>query len=790
MRFSRPVLLPLIALLVLVGCTRDPNVAKHRYLESGNRYFSKGKYKEAAIMYKDALQKDLMFGPAHYKLALTSLKLGQAAAAVTEFRKAIDTLPKNNPDHWDAMVKLSEIYLAVAHDKPYLEEIDGYTKQLLALDANSFDGHRLLGDLNFVRAQQDYSTSNREQGKKELDAALAEYRKADSVKPGQQGVLMQMARVDTAEQQWAEAEKLYQQVIAKDKTFQPAYTELYRLYMFQQKPDQGEQVLKQAFQNNPKQFAFLTALATHYSMLKRRDDMVKVLDQIKSHAKEYPAAYLKVGDFYFRLGDADSAVREYKDGMANDAKQKATYQKRIIEVLMRQGKRTEAAEINQQILKDNPNDTDAKGLEATLLLDKGDILKAMTELQAVVNRAPDNPIAHFQLGRAHAARGELELARQQFEKALELQPNNIQARLALAQLEVSRGQFDVALKAAGQVIALDRNNMTARLISSAALMGEKKFTESRQLLDSMLKAQPNSPDVLFQLGVVNLAENKYKDAEENFRKSYDLNPASTRGLMGIVETDMAQNKADAALALLQTESAKEPNKLDLKVAIGNTAVRAGKYDMAIQAYNGVLDSLDKNAKQRGDIYLRLGETYRRKGDPNDAIVALKKAREILPDNVVVLSTLALVLDNNGRWEEAKQVYDASLRIKTDDPVVLNNDAFIMAEHGGDLDQALSMAVKAKQLLPNLSEVSDTLGWIYLKKQMSQQAVDIFKELVQKDPQASTYRYHLAMAFKQKGDWPHAAEEAQTALKYNPAPAEKQKIQYLLTQIGGGITPTR
>lgn len=791
MRLIRLVLLPSIVMFLFVGCNRDPNVVKRRYLESGNRYFTRAKYKEAAIMYKDALQKDLLFGPAHYKLALTWLKLGQASGAVTEFRKAIDTLPKNDPDHWDSVVKLSEIYLAAAHDKQYLEEVDSNIKQLLARDANSFDGHRLLGDLNFVRAQQDYASSNRDQGKQELDTALAEYRKADAVKPGQQGVLMQIARVDTAEQNFAEAEKLYQQVIDKDKTFQLAYTELYRLYMFQQKTNEGEQILKLAFHNNPTQYSFLTALAMHYSVMKRRDDMVSVLQQIKSHAKDYPQAYLKVGDFYFlRLGDVDSAVREYRDGIANDPKQKATYQKRIIEAYMRQGKRAEAADINQQILKDNPNDTDAKGLEATLLLDKGDILRALTELQGVVSRAPDNPVAHFQLGRAHAAHGDVELARQEFEKTLEIQPNNLQARLALAQLEVTRGEYDAALKAAQQVTQLDRNNKNAQLIESAALMGQKKFTDSRTLLDGMLKLDPNSPDVLFQLGVVNLAENKYKDAEEDFRKSYDLNPASTRGLMGVVETQMAQNKPDAALAILQSESVKEPNKLDLKVAIGNTAVRAGKYDLAIQSYNSVLDSLDKNAKQRGDVYLRLGETYRRKGDPNDSIAALKKARDVLPENVVVLSTLALVLDSSGRWQEAKQVYDASLKIKPDDPVVLNNDAFIMAEHGGDLDQALAMAVKAKQLLPDLAEVNDTLGWIYLKKTMSEQAVEIFKNLVQKDPQASTYRYHLAMAFAQKGDTPHAAQEAQDALKYNPTPVERQKIQELLARVGGGIAPSR
>jgi len=64
-----------------------------------------------------------------------------------------------------------------------------------------------------------------------------------------------------------------------------------------------------------------------------------VLQQIKSHAKEFDQAYLRVGEFYLRMGDGDSAIREYKEGMAKDAKKKATYQKAIIEVLMHQGKR-------------------------------------------------------------------------------------------------------------------------------------------------------------------------------------------------------------------------------------------------------------------------------------------------------------------------------------------------------------------------------------------------------------------------------------------------------------------
>jgi hypothetical protein len=38
-----------------------------------------GKFKEASIMYRDALQKDLRYGAAHYKLGLTYVRLGQLA---------------------------------------------------------------------------------------------------------------------------------------------------------------------------------------------------------------------------------------------------------------------------------------------------------------------------------------------------------------------------------------------------------------------------------------------------------------------------------------------------------------------------------------------------------------------------------------------------------------------------------------------------------------------------------------------------------------------------------------
>jgi tetratricopeptide (TPR) repeat protein len=782
---TRIVPILLAVLLGLVSCTRDPNVAKVRYLESGNKYFAKGKYKEARIMYKNALQKDQRFGPAYYKLGLAALQLGSGSEAVQALRRALELLPPTNPDHWNAGIRLSEIYLAVGRtQKDLLNDVDRFCADLLKKDPNSFDGHRLLGDLNFARSLDAYSTARKDDGQRLLGTAIAEYEKANTIKPGQVSVLLQLARTYAGSGNYAKAEQLFHEVLDKDKSHQAAYTELYRLLMFEKKFADAEQLLKTAFQNNPKQYYYLTSLAAHYAMLGKRDAMLQTLQEIKSHAGDYPQAYQVVGDFYLRLGDGDSAIKEYREGAGKDASNKLTYEKRIIEVLMRQGKRAEAADLNSQILKDHPNDPDAKGLAATFMLDKGDVARALSELQALVTRAPDNPVARFNLGRAHLARHEWEEARQAFQKAVELRPDYVMARLALAQLQVSRGDYDGALTAANQILAIDRNNLNARLIQSAALMGQKKFGDSQTLLEGMAKASPASPSVFYQLGVVNLAQRKFKDAEDAFRKAYQLNPANSRGLMGVVQTDLAQNKPDAALQLLRDEVAKSPDRTDLRLALGNTAAQTGHFDEALGAFTAYLNGLDKNSKQRGDAYLLIGEVYRRKNDDASAIANLQQARQILPDNSVVLSTLALTLDHAGKWSEAKQVYESALKVGSDNGIVLNNLAYLMAEHNGDLDDALTKAGRAKQLLPNTAEVSDTLGWIYLKKNLSDSAIQIFKELVQKAPNQATFRYHLAMAYSQKGDKPNAIKELQQALKESPSKDEKDKIQQLLSRLNG------
>jgi tetratricopeptide (TPR) repeat protein len=245
---------------------------------------------------------------------------------------------------------------------------------------------------------------------------------------------------------------------------------------------------------------------------------------------------------------------------------------------------------------------------------------------------------------------------------------------------------------------------------------------------------------------------------------------------------MAQQRADDAIQLLQAEAKKNPTRLEYHLNIGNLAMRAARYELAIQEFLTVLNRIDKYSRAAGDLYFRIGEAYRRKGDQDFSVIMLRQAKELLPGNTVVLATLALALEKGGQKEAAAREYKSALDADPNNAAALNNLAFLLCENGGDLDVALKCAMRARELQPDSQGVADTLGWIYVKKNMTDQAIGILRAVVKDSPARSTPHYHLGVALKQKGELPAAIEELKAALKYNPANDEERQINELLQKI--------
>jgi tetratricopeptide (TPR) repeat protein len=765
---SRKLLTLLPLLLILASCSRDPRVQAQHLVDNGNKFFDKGKYKEAALMYQRAFRKDLRFGEAYYRLALTDLKLGGYGEAVRMLQRAVDLQPTNI----DAITKLADLYLLAstqdrAHSATEEKDAKDLVDKLLKMDPRSYDAQRILGEMALRHRQP--------------SEAVKELALANEIKPDQQDVVITYFQALVQNDQFADAEKLAHEMMAKQPNYAPIYDILYLQFMRLKRPDDAEKILILKSGNNPQRANYLMQLALHYYLLNRRSDMDAIIQRVTDE-KKFPEGHLLAGDFfYFRAREYDHAELQYEAAMKAFPKDKAVYQKRLVELNATLGKKQEANQLIAAILKDNPKDNDAIAMRAALMLTPGDrqqINMAANDLQSLVSKTPGNHLLQFNLARALIAKGDIEGARVHLEDAVKIRSDFIAAREILARIYLSKGDPAKALKASDEIIVFDHGNLQAHLTRSSSLLALGDRDKAREELDFIAKAYPQNPDARYQVGYLALQDRDYKKAEQVFGDLYKSSPGDRRGFVGVTETMIAQGHMNDAIKETEKAVEREPERRDLKLFLANDYKRAERYDEAIRIYQKLLDKEPKNP----DLLFRTAETLRLKGDLNSAMENFRRCSQAAPADTTCLTLLAMILQGTGRDDQAKPIYEQILKIQPDHPVALNNLAYIKAQEGVDLDQALTMAQRAVQRAPASLDLNDTLGWVYIKKNLSENAVHIFSDLVQKDPNNPTFHYHYAMALAQKGDKPSARREYETALSHKPSKEEEQKIHEQLQKM--------
>jgi tetratricopeptide (TPR) repeat protein len=762
-------LLPLfLVLLLAASCTRDPKVEAQRQLENANKFFAKGKYREASIMYRRALQKDLRFGEAYYRLALTEIKLGNYGEALKWLRRAVELQPTNT----DAITKLADLYLqgamTVATQRSFLiGEVKDLSDKLLKLNPDSYDGHRLKGQVLLLS--------------RDAPGAIAEFEKANKASPNQAALVLVYFTALVYNNQFPEAEKLAQEFIDKNKTDSRMYDLLYVQYARQNNVPAAEALLKLKVANNPTQSKYLIQLAGHYFFVNKRPEMEAVIKEL-SDEKKFPEGHLMAGDFYyFRLRDLENARAQFEAGIKAFPKDKATYQKRLVELYATSGKNQQANDMLKEVLKDNPKDNDAIAMRAALMLTTGNrdqINLAANDLQALVTKSPTNHLYHFNLARALIAKGDIDGAKLQLEEAIKIRSDFTAARVMLGRLYGAKGDPARSLKEAEGVIAIDRNNLQAHLMRSNALLTLGDKDKARQELAAITKAYPQNLEARYQTGFLAFQDKDYKKSEQIYGDLFRANPKDARGLAGETESLAAQNRLGDAIKETQLAIEKEPQRQDLKQVLAKFYVRSERYNDAIAIYQNLLTQDPRSQS----LLWQLGETQRRKGDLNAAIDTFRRCSQSAPSDTSCLTQLGMIYEGTGKTDQSKPIWEQILKIQPDHALALNNLAFSKAQDGVDLDQALTMSQKARQQMPNNPSVSDTLGWIYVKKNLSDDAVRIFKDLTTQVPDSPTFHYHYGVALLQKGDKPSAKKELMIALADKPSTGEEAKIKELLQKI--------
>jgi len=101
------------------------------------------------------------------------------------------------------------------------------------------------------------------------------------------------------------------------------------------------------------------------------------------------------------------------------------------------------------------------------------------------------------------------------------------------------------------------------------------------------------------------------------------------------------------------------------------------------------------------------------------------------------------------------------------PGLKNDLAFLIAWRGGDLDRALELAQEARAALPRSAPVADTLGYVYLRRELPEAALPQLEEAVAlaepDSPEWSTAQYHRALALRALGLDSEAVQALENAL---------------------------
>jgi tetratricopeptide (TPR) repeat protein len=765
-------------LILLAACNIDPKAAGKRYVANGNKYFARGQYKEASILYRRALAKDLRSPDAWYRLGLVYAKLGELPEARKDFSRAMELDPENQ----DAVVQLGDLDLAFyLLDPPggrvFLADLKDITVRLLKKDSRSFDGLRFSGNIALAR--------------NDTSAAILQFQQANLVQPDQPHLTLTLVQTLFAARRDEEAEKLGSAQLDRQKTFSPLYDALYVHYMRANRPELAEQILHREMANNPTQPACLIQLAFHYFVLHRAAEARATIDRLTSEPKIFPGGRLEAGDFYVRVRDYPEALLQYEEGERQSPQRSKTarvYRRKMAQVLAAQGVRDQAEKIVAGLLKEDSKDPEAMALHAALLLESGmvapgnplQVKAALAELQPLIAKMPRDPALRFNLGRAYMANSgqqNLDRAREQLEAALRLDPHHAPAKLSWAELALARGEPAQAVQATAEVLAEDPTNLAARLIRASALVNMAEPEKARAELHTLLQMDPASNVGREQLAELDFREQRFKDAEGEFRALMEAN--DTRGVVGLLKTEVAQGQFQTATQFASDQVRRRPQAADIRLAFAATLVAAGSYTAAAGQFQILIDRDPKSSL----LYLPMGEAKMRGGDLPGALAAFETARQRAPSDVRPVLDIALLYDRTGRTEQARKEYELVIQLQPENATALNNLAYLQAEEGVDLDQALAHAQRARQKLPADLDVQDTLALVYIRKNLTNDGIRMLRELVARRPDSAPFHLHLALALYQKGDRPWAKRELETALRHQPTEKEQNKIRELLAKVG-------
>ena len=740
--------------MALATASCSPEKRKARYLARGEEAMQKSKYAEASILFRQALQVDPRFVEAYYQLGLASIRLHQGKSAYDALERAAELAPGRIDIH----LALADLLVAARQ----FEECDKEAKIVLQKDPNNAHADQILGESLLARRQ--------------VGPAVEIFTRLTQLRPQDPRPYLDLAIAQMNSNNLPEAEKSFRKTVEVDPHFVEGILSLTKFWESQGKFDEAEGVLTQGVRDNPNSVPVYVAWANLLAGEHKEAEAESILAKLKAAMPQSAEAAVAIGDFYASRRNSDGALAEYQRALAI-APDNLEVKKKLADVYLNIGKVEPAGSLIKAVLQQAPGDSEARIEQARVLIAQNKANEATLLAQQVVRDAPSSPQAHYVLAMAYTSAGSLVQANGELQEARKYAPKSPLILGALVRLNLRLGDLPVAQDYARQMVERDGSGPQGHVLLGTALLRRRQFAEARTEFLAAQKMAPADPSVLINLAETFAGEKNWPEAEKALENALKLNPRYTEALAQLVALWYSQKQQAKAFARVRDYIAKFPDDANGHYIIGELELNDKRYDEA-EAELSRATELDSRMVM---AYVQLGRLQQARGNLDGAITRYQKALSLRPKSAALNIMLGDLYQTKGDLATAGHYYQSALTLDPESGVAANDLAWVDAQQNEDLDAALGLAQKAKQLLPEVDAVSDTLAWVYYKKGMYGPAIPLLQECVNTSPTHTTYHYHLGMVLLAEGDKAKSREQLEAALKSGLSGDDAQQAQKALAQ---------
>jgi tetratricopeptide (TPR) repeat protein len=402
-------------------------------------------------------------------------------------------------------------------------------------------------------------------------------------------------------------------------------------------------------------------------------------------------------------------------------------------------------------------------IRGRIQLAKGEPAAALESFDKGIRHWPNNPGARYLAGVAAYELGDWERASSELREAMRSDRKQSQAAHLLARIHYDRGDYQQAVNFSAAAVRRSGENRRPEnfVIATRALTQLGEFEKARGSAARLGEIPGQQAASVVELAHVAQVEGGAQSAVDTIAESgLDLSDdANQRVLRVLTENLVALDRGEDAFAEVDAALERNPEAADLHAMRGNVSLQLRRSDEAATAFETARSLDPENVTALAGLAILAGNAkdFARAVELFD--LAAKYDREGTPAYAYSAAQLTLQLgDESGATERLRAI----IRKNPGHAGSRNDLAWLLAESGGNLDTALSLAEDARRLDPS-PDILDTLGWVLVKRGEGAAAVSILEKAHEKQPDSPSVRYHLGTALAMAGDADRAREMLKSAL---------------------------